>query len=185
MDTARKTPRERVALGFLGALLFSLAGTAVYVFFCYEGYYPWPAGGAAPVAAILGYGIFSGKKGSGKGLIAATVFSVLALLLGAYLSLVIDLHNALQEEHMAATTGQLFLLTLALLLGYNAWGFTLDVLAWLPSFGVSLAVCAVVIFGRFSALRKEKKRALAAAQAVPAEPQTMEEPPHDDQSDLL
>ena len=37
MDTARKTPRERVALGFLGALLFSLAGTAVYVFFCYEG----------------------------------------------------------------------------------------------------------------------------------------------------
>ena len=115
MDTARKTPRECVALGFLGALLFSLAGTAAYVFFCYEGYYPWPAGGAAPVAAILGYGIFSGKKGSGKGLIAAAVFSVLALLLGAYLSLVIDLHNALQEEHMAATTGQLFLLTLALL----------------------------------------------------------------------
>lgn len=181
-----KTPRERVALGILGAFLFSLAGTALYVFFCYEGYYPWAAGGAAPLAALLGYGIFSGKKGSGKALIAAAVCSVLALLLGAYLSLVLDFRAALQEEHLTVTTGQLFVLSLALLLGYDVAGFTLDVVSWLiPSLGVSLVICAIVLFGRFSTLRKEKKRALAAAQAIPAEPQSIETESNDNQSDLL
>ena len=54
--------KERVALGLLGALLFSLAGAALYLILRKVGYIASITGLTTAYISFFGYGLFSGNK---------------------------------------------------------------------------------------------------------------------------
>ncbi len=165
MKETKKT-RERVLLGILGAFLFSLSGTLLYVLFSVEGFYAWPAGALAAAASFSGYSLFSGRQASYKAIAPAIVFSLLALLLGAYFSIALELREVLQSEHITASLGQTLFVTLALMLGYNAWGFSLALSGWLPELGIAALIAGVGITERIIARRRYWKKTTVPQQAV-------------------
>lgn len=90
--------RENVALGALGALLFSLAGVVVYYLLYQMGYVASLSGIVAIAAAYFGYGLFSGNKTSKKGLVFAGIFAVLAMIVAEYLCIAKELYDSLGAE---------------------------------------------------------------------------------------
>ncbi len=88
--------RENFLSGLVGAFLFSLAGLAVYVLLYQIGILAWVSGFIATICAIRGYSFFA-KGESKKGIIAATVISVLIMVVAWYICLSIDVYGAYQE----------------------------------------------------------------------------------------
>lgn len=165
MKETKKT-RERVLLGILGAFLFSLSGTLLYVLFSAEGFHAWIAGASAAMASFAGYSLFSGRQASYKAIAPAIVFSLIALVLGAYFSIVLELRELLQSEHITVSFGQTLFVALALMLGYNAWGFTLALSGWLPELGVTILIAGVGITERIIARRRYWKKTTVPQQTV-------------------
>ena len=89
-DPGRK---ENVPLGIVGAVLFSLAGGLMWIGLYYAGFFAGISGFVGVVAAIFGYTIFGGKS-SKKGIIIAVIAALLSLVLGWYMCLTIDIHDA-------------------------------------------------------------------------------------------
>jgi len=88
--------KENVPLGIIGAVLFSLAGGLMWMGLYYVGFFAGISGFVGVVAAVWGYIIFGGKN-SKKGMIIAVIAALLSLVLGWYMCLTIDIHDAFKS----------------------------------------------------------------------------------------
>lgn len=101
--------QERVLAGIGGALLFSLAGVALYVLIYQLGYVTGISGIVMVVLGIYGYQLLSGKKNSMKGIISACIITVVMLAVAEYLSLCVAAYSEWSE--MGLTFAEAFKLT--------------------------------------------------------------------------
>lgn len=85
MENYVETPelREKVVPGILGAFLFSLSAAVVWFILWQLGYVAGLSGVVGVICAIKGYEIFS-KKSSVKGVVIASVCTVVSVLIGWY-----------------------------------------------------------------------------------------------------
>lgn len=86
-------PKENVLAGIVGAFLFSLAGAAVYFVLHLIGYIASISGLVGAVCAVKGYAVFS-KKESKKGIIIASLISLLVMVIAWYFCLAYDVYDA-------------------------------------------------------------------------------------------
>ncbi len=84
--------RENVLAGIVGAFLFSLAGGVIYFVLHLVGYVASISGLVGAVCAVKGYSIFA-KKESKKGIVIATVVSLLVIVLAWFFCLAYDIHD--------------------------------------------------------------------------------------------
>ena len=91
---------EKVFMGILGAMLFSLGGVLLWVLLWYAGSVAGLAGLVTLILAVNGYKIL-GKKLTRRGLIIAIVVTVLALIFAWMLSITIDVLQAFSEGYKA------------------------------------------------------------------------------------
>lgn len=88
--------KENVLAGIVGALLFSLAGGALWVVLYQFGYLAGISGLVGVVCAAKGYKIFA-KKESLKGIIISIILAVIVMISAWYLCLSLDLYNLYQD----------------------------------------------------------------------------------------
>lgn len=91
--------RENALAGIVGAFLFSLIGGVLY-FVVYE--LGFIAGICALVMFILsnlGYGLFSGKKNTKKGVIIATVMTFIVTIIAEAFCVSFDIFTAFKSEY--------------------------------------------------------------------------------------
>ena len=88
--------KEKVALGILGAFLFSLAGAVVWFLLDLIGFIAALSGFVGVFCAIQGYRIFAGKL-SKKGIIISVIIAFLVLIIAWYACLAKDFMNASKE----------------------------------------------------------------------------------------
>ena len=89
--------KENIALGVLGAFLFSLIGALVYFGIYQLGFIAGIAGVVAILLSNLGYGLFSGVKDTMRGIIFAIIFSIIAIIIGEYLCLSVAFYSVWGE----------------------------------------------------------------------------------------
>ena len=85
--------RENIALGVLGALLFSAAGLLQL------GYIAWISALVGMAAGYFGYGLFSGRKNTVHGAILAVVFTMLMIVAAEYFGLAKEIFDAFKETY--------------------------------------------------------------------------------------
>ena len=85
---------ENVALGVLGALLFSVAGGLAHFGLMQLGYIA-----AISALAGIGYGLFSGRKNTVHGAILAVVFTMLMIVAAEYFALAKEIFDVFKEEY--------------------------------------------------------------------------------------
>lgn len=93
-------PHENVALGILGAFLFSLAGGIVYFVLYQFGYLAALSGIVAVVCAMYGYKIFA-KGESRKSVVIAVIMSFIAIIFAWYGCLAKDVYDAYAEWYQS------------------------------------------------------------------------------------
>lgn len=91
--------RENIALGVLGALLFSAAGGLVHFGLLQLGYIAWISALVGMAAGYFGYGLFSGRKNTVHGAILAVVFTMLMIVAAEYFGLAKEIFDALKETY--------------------------------------------------------------------------------------
>ena len=91
--------RENIALGVLGALLFSAAGGLVHFGLLQLGYLAWISALVGMAAGYFGYGLFSGRKNTVHGAILAVVFTMLMIVAAEYFGLAKEIFDALKETY--------------------------------------------------------------------------------------
>ena len=96
MENKTLNQNENVIAGIVGAFLFSLAGAVVYFLLYMVGYIAAISGLVGAVCAIKGYSIFA-KKESIKGIIIASVISLLVMVLAWYFSLSYEIYDTYQS----------------------------------------------------------------------------------------
>lgn len=180
--------KENVALGAVGALLFSLAGLAVYYLIYQMGMIAGLSGLVAVFCSYFGYGLFSGNKNSMTGLIFAGTFSVLAMIAAEYICVVKEFYDVYSPDYTylgyELTVGGAFEIATQSILGnqivdvlpkgdtlHLVWGTGGDnaelISAMFKDVGMSLLFCALACYGFFrntAAKIKAAKAAEAAAQ---------------------
>ena len=90
--------RENIALGVLGALLFS-AGGLVHFGLLQLGYIAWISALVGMAAGYFGYGLFSGRKNTVHGAILAVVFTMLMIVAAEYFGLAKEIFDAFKETY--------------------------------------------------------------------------------------
>lgn len=147
--------KERVALGLLGALLFSLAGAVLYLILRKVGYIASITGLATAYISFFGYGLFSGNKESKKGMIAAAVFAVLITAIACFIAYTLELYEFLKKDNISLAIPQLISNALNLLKGSEIsfvkglyeYSYTYDSSVFYKDLGMSLLFCGLGIFG--------------------------------------
>ncbi len=92
--------RENIALGVLGALLFSAAGGLSGHFGLLQlGYIAWISALVGMAASYFGYGLFSGRKNTVHGAILAVVFTMLMIVAAEYFGLAKEIFDAFKETY--------------------------------------------------------------------------------------
>ena len=91
--------RENIALGVLGALLFSAAGGLVHFGLLQLGYIAWISALVGMAAGYFGYGLFSGRKNTVHGAILAVVFTMLMIVGAEYFGLAKEIFDAFKETY--------------------------------------------------------------------------------------
>ena len=100
--------KENVLLGFVGALLFSLAGGIVWFILYQIGIIASISGIVGVFCAIKGYSLFA-KKESVKGIIIAIICSLAVIVFAWYLCMAYDVYNEYQELlHITVPFGDIF-----------------------------------------------------------------------------
>lgn len=166
--------KERVFLGILGALLFSLAGAIVYLILHKVGYLSSLTGLVTAYIAFFGYGLLSGHKYSRKGMITAAVFSVLMTALACLIAFSLELLSLAKSDTVAIPLSQLLPDTIRLLKqgsisyiqGLYEYTYSVDAAVFYKDLGMSLLFCGLGIFGfvrnaRLKVRAQEKKDAEA------------------------
>lgn len=90
--------QENVTLGVVGAFLGAIAAAALYVGIYQLGIIAGIVGWVAVALADLGYKKCSGVKNSMKGVVIAIVMAVIAIFLGEYICVSIEVYRALSGE---------------------------------------------------------------------------------------
>ncbi len=85
--------QENIVYGIVGAFLFSLSGAAVYFILSLIGFVSFISGFIGVVLACKGYALFA-KKESTKGVIVASVFGILSIVIGWYFSMGYEIYYA-------------------------------------------------------------------------------------------
>lgn len=109
--------KERVALGVLGALLFSLAGVVVYYVFWSINIIAALSGIICVICAIKGYQIFSGAN-TKRGIIIAVAVSAVMLVLAWYICCCADIRAYWEAAFEAGEAEYVPTLWVCLLYGY-------------------------------------------------------------------
>ena len=146
---------EKILLGVLGSLLFSLAGGLLHFLIYRLGYFASISGLIAAYAAFFGYGFFSGNKLSKKGMVIAAVVSILVTTVANFASYVYDVHQLVGSDGISLSFGDLLSHSFALLRdgsleitkGRYIYGYEMDTAAFYKDLGVSLLFCGLGIFG--------------------------------------
>ncbi len=152
-----KKPRENVALGILGAFLFSLAGSVVYFVLYQFGYLAALSGIVAVVCAMYGYKIFA-KGESRKGVVIAVIMSFIAIILAWYGCLAKDVYDAYAEWYQSGEIDYTVSYTTAFL---NAYIFLDDAdvaRTYFADLAVSLFLSIVGCIGMFVRKSADKKQ---------------------------
>ena len=134
--------KENVIAGIVGALLFALAGGALWFLLYQVGFLAGVSGIVAVVCAIKGYSLFA-KKESLKGVIIAVIAAIFIIVVAWYFCLSMDLYKVSQEWYANGETD--FALTFAEAVG-SAYLFLSDgeiLGAYLLDLGIGLALCCV------------------------------------------
>lgn len=88
--------QENIVLGIIGALLFSLAGGALWFGLYLVGFVAGISGIIGAICAIKGYSLFGGKE-SIKGIVISVVIAILIIILAWYLCVGYDIYGAYQQ----------------------------------------------------------------------------------------
>ena len=132
--------KEKVALGVLGALLFSLIGCIFWVVLYYYTFFAPICGIAIFVFAIIGYRLFA-KKASTKSIVVAFAVAFVAVLVSCYLSLAIDVYYAYQDWYEQGETDLQVSLFQALRYSYQFYADSGVLLSYLKEFGLGMVFC--------------------------------------------
>ena len=89
--------QENVGMGILGAVLFSVAGGALWVLLDRIGFIAGISGYVAFLCATKGYALFSGKQ-SKRGIIISVVASIVMMLIAAYVCLAWEVFDVFRAE---------------------------------------------------------------------------------------
>lgn len=147
--------KENVFLGCIGALLFSLAGGLVFFLLDQIGYISSISGLIAVFAAFFGYGLFSGNKNSIKGIIIATIASVLVMLIANYVCYAFGLYTLVKADGLSLSFWEAFSKLPTLIAGEQLiipdglyeYYYELDSGEFYKNLVVSLLFCALGAFG--------------------------------------
>ncbi len=158
---------ENVALGVLGAFLFSLAGGVLYIILGMVGFIAALSGYVGVVCAIKGYSLFA-KKESKKGIIISVIITALVLVIAWYVGFCLDVVRAFQEAYEA---GEIFVVPITFW-EYLPVGFY-D-LTLVPEYFIDLALSlGLGVFGAWSYVSNMlKKQKAQEAQRLAQEQQT-------------
>ena len=96
MENKTLDQNENMIAGIAGAFLFSLAGAVIYFLLYMVGYIAAISGLVGVVCAIKGYAIFA-KKESIKGIVIASVISLLVMVLAWYFSISYEIYDTYQS----------------------------------------------------------------------------------------
>lgn len=144
---------ERVILGAVGAVVFSLLGVVLYCIIYQLGYLAGICGLAMVALGYWGYQLFSGRKKSLKGIIIATVVAVIMLAVAEYLALAISCYFELKEFDVTLT----WVFQTGMPMAFEDPELKQEVL---KEYGMSLLLCAVAtvvyIVNTVKAIRTEK-----------------------------
>lgn len=97
MENKTLEQHENMIAGIAGAFLFSLAGAVIYFLLYMVGYIASISGLVGAVCAIKGYAIFS-KKETIKGIVIASVISLLVMVLAWYFSISYEIYDSYQTS---------------------------------------------------------------------------------------
>ncbi|MBP5665719.1 MAG: hypothetical protein J6X87_05510 [Clostridia bacterium] len=156
--------KERVALGILGAFLFSLAGAAVWVLLDIVGFLAALSGLVGVFCAIQGYRIFSGKL-TKRGVIISVVVAFLVLVGAWYCCMARDMMLAYREMYEAGEIAAPITYATALL---NAWRALGDKQMLLAYGGSLLLGLGFAVLGSFAFIKKALGQANAQKEAEKA-----------------
>ena len=90
---------ENVLAGIVGAFLFSLIGGLGYFLIYQAGYIAGICGLITMILAAFGYGLFSGRKNSMKGVVASVIFTVITLFLAEYFCLAFEIFKSFSADY--------------------------------------------------------------------------------------
>ena len=92
-------PGENVIAGIVGAFLFALVGGLLYFLVYQTGFIAGICGLITVVLSYLGYQLFSGRKGSSKGVIFSVIMSVIVIAVAEYTCLAYIIYNEFESVY--------------------------------------------------------------------------------------
>lgn len=92
-------PGENVIAGIVGAFLFALVGGLLYFLVYQTGFIAGICGLITVVLSYLGYQLFSGRKGSSKGVIFSVIMSVIVIAAAEYTCLAYIIYNEFESVY--------------------------------------------------------------------------------------
>lgn len=90
---------ENILAGVVGAFLFSLIGGVLYFIIYQLGYIAGICGLVMFVLANFGYGLFSGRKNSKKGIIASAIMTLIVIVLSEMFCISYEIFSALKDTY--------------------------------------------------------------------------------------
>ena len=179
---AELAPKENVALGIVGALLFSLAGALCYFLLSRVGYIATISALVGAYCACFGYGLFAHKKDSKTGVIVAAVVTVLVMVLSVVFCLAFELYEFVQNDYANIKLTEAISDTVRSLfdsnytIEYGLRSYIIDKGQFAKDLLISLVFTAVGIFSFATGQKNKRKAAQQAAQAQNMPPQTIPMP---------
>ena len=101
-----KPPSENVLFGFVGAFIFALVGGLLYFGIYQIGIIAGICGFVTVALSVFGYGVFSKRRNSIKGVIIAIIISVVVLFIAEYLCAAFEIYKACQNEGYSISFGE-------------------------------------------------------------------------------
>lgn len=179
---AELEPKENVALGIVGALLFSLAGALCYFILSRIGYIATISALVGAYCACFGYGLFARKKDSKTGVIVAAVATVIVMILAVAFCLAFDLYKYIQNDYANVKLTEVIGDTVRSLfdsnysIEYGFYSYTFDKGQFVKDLLISLVFTAIGIFSFAAGQKNKRKAAQQAAQAQNMPMQTIPTP---------
>lgn len=90
---------ENILAGVVGAFLFSLIGGVLYFIIYQLGYIAGICGLVMFVLANFGYGLFSGRKNSKKGIIASAIMTLIVIVLSEMFCLSFEIFTVFKDSY--------------------------------------------------------------------------------------
>lgn len=99
-------PSENVLFGFVGAFIFALVGGLLYFGIYQIGIIAGICGFVTVALSVFGYGVFSKRRNSIKGVIIAIIISVVVLFIAEYFSVAFGIFRELEKSGDPMTFGE-------------------------------------------------------------------------------